>query len=420
MRIEKEKIADILKRPATLYVIVNLFVSAVGFVRSFIFMRWLGMEELGLISLAQTVMQFLSLFQFGLINGGYRLFALNKSDDQERVNNLLFSYFTLLAGVCLTVWSFVVVSGHKLIMENSLLLVSIVCGILMLMNNWLNNTLIGKQKLASINRINLLSASISVALLPIVKFFGFTGAVIVIVSQPLVFVANTLIQNKDLRPTGFLLDIKLARYVLKFGFIPFLSGIFVLINLQFERWSIAGFLGADALGRFYLVFLYNSLYLLIPVSIQNIFFPKAVNAYERNSIAEFKSLVKKELLVIFAYDALIVIVTVLLLNPAISVLFPNHINNTIYVFYLLPGLIAHSLYEVPGLILNSCVRLKPILYGSLLGSLFNVIAILSLHQMGWFTLTSMAVIKSIVLIIPCMLTTLYIVASWKKITKRND
>lgn len=419
MRIEKDQIADIIKRPATLYVIINLFVSAVGFVRSFIFMRWLGMEELGLISLAQTVMQFLSLFQFGLINGGYRLFALNKSDDQERVNNLLFSYFSLLAGVCLTIWCIVAISGHKLIMDNSLLLVSIVCGMLMLINNWLNNTLIGKQKLTSINRINLLSVIISVALLPLVKLLGFTGAVIVIVSQPLVFVANTLIQNKDLRPTRFLLDLKLVHYVLKFGFIPFLSGIFVLINLQFERWSIAGFLGAEALGRFYLVFLYNSLYLLIPVSIQNIFFPKAVNAYERSSISEFKSLVKKELLVIFAYDALIVVITILLLNPVISIVFPNHIDNTIYVFYLLPGLIAQSLYEVPGLILNSCVRLKPILYGSLLGSMFNVIAILLLHHAGWFSLTSMAVVKSIVLIIPCVLTTLYVLATWKKIVEKK-
>ena len=83
---------------------MNIFVSSVGFIRSFLFMRWLDNNELGIISLVQTVMLFLSLFQIGLVNGGYRIFALDKAEQQLDINNVLFSYFALLTGVVLTAW----------------------------------------------------------------------------------------------------------------------------------------------------------------------------------------------------------------------------------------------------------------------------------------------------------------------------
>ena len=97
-----------IKAPTTLYVVVNIFVSFVGFLRSFAFMKWLGLEELGLISLVQTVMQFIGLFQLGLINGGYRMFSLNKVKEQERVNNLLFTAFCIFLIVLLLAWTIIV------------------------------------------------------------------------------------------------------------------------------------------------------------------------------------------------------------------------------------------------------------------------------------------------------------------------
>ena len=82
----------------TLYVLINIYVSAMGFIRSIVFMKNLNMSDLGIISLVQTVMLFLGLFQIGLLNGGYRIFALNKTEQQTEINNLLFSYIILLSG----------------------------------------------------------------------------------------------------------------------------------------------------------------------------------------------------------------------------------------------------------------------------------------------------------------------------------
>lgn len=411
------KVLAILKKPTIVYIIVNILISSLGFIRSFIFMRWLGMEELGLISLAQTVMQFISLFQIGLINGGYRLFSLNKLDDQQKVNNTLFTFFTVLTSVFLFAWCIIGTSGSKIIMENDLLLISIICGVLMLTNNWLNNTLIGKQKLSEINCINIVAGLLSLFCMVSVIFVGFWGAVFSIAVQPLVFVALTLIRNKDLRPTAFYFDFKLIKYILSFGFIPFLSGIFVMINLQIERWSIATYLGTEALGCFYLVFLFNSLYLLVPSSIQNIFFPRAVKAYDQGEMSNFCDIIKKQTLAMIVYDVIVIVLTILLLGEVVAILFPKHVDNVKYVYYYLPGLLAMSFVEVTGLVLNATVRLKPILIGGLISFLSYVIIVPILISTHTMNLTAMSIQKSIALFLPFMIQLTFILLNWKSIKK---
>lgn len=401
--------------PTTLYVAVNIAVSLVGFLRSFAFMSWLGLEELGLISLAQTIMQFISLFQFGMINGGYRMFSLNKVKEQEKVNNLLFSTFGILLIIFLTVWLVIVATDNRLLMSNDLLLVAILVGILMLTNNWLNNTLIGKQKLGEINIVNLISICVSVLSLFLIYIVGFWGAIISVSVNPLCFVFLVLLRNKDLRPTGFLIEKKIIKKILGYGFIPFLSGIFVMLNLQIERWSIAGILGNKALGCFYLVFLFHTLFMLIPTSIQSIFFPRMVRSYDEGNIAESIKVIKKISLVTIVYDIAIVLVTIISLKPLVSVIFPIHIDNIIYVFLFLPGLLAWSFDSVTSLILNASLRLKVLLYAGLIGFFTNIIGIFFLKYFGYFSLETMAYLKSIVLIIPFVITFSYVCIRWKNI-----
>lgn len=397
-----------LTRPTTLYVIVNIAVSFVGFLRSFAFMRWLGLEDLGLISLAQTVMQFIGLFQIGLINGGYRMFSLNKVREQERVNNLLFTSFGIFLVVFLLVWGVIAASGNKIIMDNDLLLVSIIGGILTLTNNWLNNTLVGKQKLGEINIINVIAICASVLSLTLVYFIGFWGALISVIAHPLCFVFLTLQRNKELRPTRFYIDLELIREILHYGFIPFLSGIFVMLNLQVERWSIAAFLGNEELGCFYLVFLFQTLFMLIPTSVQSVFFPRAVRSYDEGNLLEFKNVIKKLSIVIIIYDLAIVIVTILFLKPVVSVIFPLHKENVIYVFMFLPGLLAWSFDSVLGLILNSSLRLNVLLYAGLVGFITNVVGIIFLKASGLFTLERIACLKSVILILPFVISLIYV------------
>lgn len=407
-----------LMRPTTLYIIVNITVSFVGFIRSFAFMRWLGLEELGLISLAQTVMQFISLFQLGLINGGYRMFSLNKVNEQEKINNLLFSAFGIFLIIFLCTWVVIVGTGSRVLMDNDLLLVAILAGILTLVNNWLNNTLIGKQKFREINIINILSISASILSLLLVYSIGFWGAVISVTIHPLCYVLLTLLRNKELRPTFFFIEKRIIKEILSYGFIPFLSGIFVMLNMQIERWSIAGFLGNEALGCFYLVFLFHTLFMLIPISIQSIFFPKAVCSYEDGNLPEFNNVIKKLSQVTIIYDIIILAITILLFKPVVSLVFPLYVDNVIYVYLFIPGLLASSLDSVTNLILNASLRLRIIFISSISGFIINIIGISLLVYVGEMTLGAMACLKSLVLIIPFIISLTYVISNWSGIKKK--
>lgn len=383
-------------------------------------MKWLDNPDLGVVSLVQTIIMFIGLFQFGLVNGGYRIFALDKAEQQRDINNVLFTYFGLLAVAVLIAWSILALSGSKIIIDNSLMLAALLCGILSLINNWLTNTLIGKRLIKDINIINIVSGTISPATLPLVLIMGTKGAVIALFIQPLIFVTMTLFKHKELRPSKWNFDLKLVKYILSFGFLPFLAGIFVLGNMQIERWSIAEILGTAPLGQFYLVFLYATLFVLVPTSLLNIFFPKAIKAYEQNEMVLFITLLKKHFAILIGYLVLVILVTIFVMQPFVDLLLPLHSSNTSYVYYFLPGLVFLVLSDPIAIVLNSAVKLKPMLYVGLLSVTMNISLIWLSDHFGIFTLTNMAIIKSIINSISFLTYLMYMMLSYKTIFKKAN
>lgn len=377
------------------YVIVNVGLSAFSFLRSFVFMRYLDLRELGTISLVQTIFMFIGLLQMGLVNGGYRIVSLGKTEEIEKTNNSIYTYVATLLPVGIIFCLLSAQFGWIEELTFSLLLISVVFGIFTLLNNWCQNLLIGEQKLGEVNRANIVSSSLSVLTLPLAYWIGFWGAMAVIMIQPLVYVGMTIARNKELRPTFFFFDLKYIKYILSFGFIPFLGGIFSILYLQAERWSINGVLGVEALGSFYLVFLYVSLYQLVPASINSVFFPKSVKAYAEKRYGVFKRLLKYYYLVLVTYALLITIVTILFLEPFVCFLFPNHLVGIPYVFIILPGLIMMSLIEPIGLILNSAVILKPMFVASISNLLFNIGVIVILIVLEIFSLQNISILRAI-------------------------
>lgn len=380
----------------TLYVLINIYVSAMGFIRSIVFMKNLNMSDLGIISLVQTVMLFLGLFQIGLLNGGYRIFALNKTEQQTEINNLLFSYIILLSGIAFIFWGILVITKTTLTMSNDIMLLALICGILTLTQNWLTNTLIAKRLIKDINKINIISSTIALISLPLVWIWGVFGAISVLFAQPFLFIALTLIKRKELRPSSWNFNLKLIRYVLSFGFIPFLSGICTIIILQIERWSIADILGTAALGEFYLVFLYTTLFSLIPTSILNLFFPKSVYSYETGNLYEFKRILKLHLLLLTIYLISATVLTLWLLQPVVDLILPKHSANTIYVYYFLPGAISQVLCHSFSLISAATVRLRPYLITGFSSIVMMIIFIIGAVKLNMFTLINIAIAKSII------------------------
>ena len=62
----------------TSFVLVNVVVNMAFLLRSYVSMRVLGYQDLGLAALLQTIILLVSALQFGVINGGYRCCAPNR------------------------------------------------------------------------------------------------------------------------------------------------------------------------------------------------------------------------------------------------------------------------------------------------------------------------------------------------------
>jgi O-antigen/teichoic acid export membrane protein len=386
------------KNPATFYVLVSLLVSFVGFVRAFLFMRSLGLVELGVLVFVQTIGQGIVMLQFGLINGGYRMFAGGDQGDQRQVNDFLFSVFGVLLLSLFLAWSLLAASGKVLSLSGPLLLAALLLGFVTLVANWLTNTLLGSRRIREINNINVLTMVTSVILLPVAYYGGLWGAVLGVTAQPLMFVLISLWRLPGLRPTGWLWDMALARRMLAVGFIPFVAGVFVLLNYQIERWSIASLLGKADLGRFYLVFLYATLFALVPGSVMSIFYPNALRAYQAGDLAGFRAIVRRHVLVVGGYALLVVAFSVIALPLMVALLFPAHTENVAYVYLFLPGLVALVLCDPATLIMNVTLRLRVMLWAGLCSVAILSGLIIAATMSGVFGLREMALIKSLVTI----------------------
>ena len=212
------------KKKSIYFILINVVVAFLGFVRSFVFMKFLNFEELGLLTILQTGAMFIGFFQIGLINGGYRIVALQKTDLTKKTNNVIFSYFGILF-LFLTI-IYLVNSFTNIFSDSLIFLFLLSLGFSLLVFNWLTNTLIAEGKYALLNKVNLVSAMMGVLFLPTAYYWGLYGGVFCLLIQPVVFCLCILIFSKKLRPTRYLLNIVELKEILHYGFIPFISGIF--------------------------------------------------------------------------------------------------------------------------------------------------------------------------------------------------
>jgi O-antigen/teichoic acid export membrane protein len=368
---------------------VNIFVAFLGFVRSFAFMKFFDFKELGIVTLVSTAASLIGMFQIGLINGGYRIIALGDSDSNIKVNNVLFSYFGILALLLAAFSVFVYILGFYT--NWFILLIINVMGICMLLTNWLTNTLIGASEFKRLNVANSISAFASLLCLLLAYYFGLYGALLSLLIQPIIFVSVVFLTDNKEIPTKFDLDFTYIKYILTFGFIPYLSGIFFLLYMQIERWSVNAFLGPEALGKMYLVFLTITLWVLVPTSILNLFFPKAIKFYSENDLVNFNKVIKLNSAITLAYCLGLCLIIFALASPLVKLIFPKHIPYVYLVVLALPGLVFRTLADPISLYLNSIVRLKPLFWSDVFSLFVYLCSILFLFYFKLFSLSNIVI-----------------------------
>lgn len=389
----KRKCLDI----KTIYILANIYVSFGGFLRSFVYMKQLDLYDLGLVSILQTIIMLICMLQLGLLNGGYRVFSIGHQKDTEKTNNIIFTYFLwlLLLSLCIIIFLFIL----KIKINLALALIGVVIGILTLSVNWMQNVLIAISRLKEINFLNIVSCSLAIILLPAINYTGLYGAIIIILIQPLTFCVLAFLLYVEVRPKKLEINIHYSRYLLSFGFIPFITGIFSYANIQIERWSIVYWMDTEHLGLFYLPTMYVALFLLVPNSLNNLYFPSSIKLYVEGRDEEVKNQLSKFFVMLLVYCTVAVLLTIFCADIVVMNMFPKHQVSLQFVYIIIPGLVALTLISPIGIIFNASVKLKPMLWAYLISSFITIFMIFVFVRMGNFDLKKVAIIESFVNII---------------------
>lgn len=380
------------------YVSLTLVTTFVSFFKGFILMRYLSLNDLGIITLISAVMGLFSMLQIGFLNGSYRIFCEQHKDSKD-ANDIIYTYFFIIE-VCVFIGIIIFYFLNRIdFIELLYALTASIFGVLLVFNNSIRNILIANKKVAEVNRLNLFSTITSFIFLLSVPFWGIYGALLVTFSIELVFYLMAIKRDKSLLPNKLNFNFKQYKWVLSYGFLPFISGVIITYNMQIETWSIAKFISTEALGVFYLPKLYISLFLLIPNAIIQLFYPDVVKAYTDLNFNKVKSILKKNILINTVVGLFLCIITVLFITPVISFVVPLHTVGIHFIWIIMPGLIIYTILIPLNLVFYASNILKPFLLISFIGVIFTTIGLLSAEFLNSFSLELVALIKSLFYII---------------------
>jgi O-antigen/teichoic acid export membrane protein len=300
------------------FVLVSLGVNLLFLVRSYATMQLLDYRGLGLAALLQSVMLLIGALHFGIINGGYRLICAADGEEAARLNDFVFSFIGGLALAAL-----------------------VVGGMLRLLN-----------------RVNFWSAAGSLVALGYAVVDPLPACLAAIVLQPAFFLVAALCADRRLLPRRIEVDRRLIRNVLHAGFIVFLTGIFLQVNVQIERWYVTAYLGLDALGHLYLAILFVTLFQLVPTSFDQIYLPAVVREHAADSGDGLARIMRQFFLVVAGYCALAAIAVALLARPVTALILPQYVGDLRYVYLIAPGMILFTLGAPLAIMFNVLIRYR--------------------------------------------------------------
>lgn len=378
------------------YVAITTMVSLLSFARNLLFMKTLGLPELGQIAMMQTLIMLVGFAQLGLINGAYIQYAARDEAINGNMVNLLSTCLLILLPLCTVLFVVLMTSTDtpKLVLPATLAF-GFAAGIATLASNWLNNTLVADGLLLTSNRVNIGAVALSLGLALLSYPYGINVACLSILAQPVTVALTILVLRPQLRPTRITLDRETLTLVLRLGFMPFLSGLAVLAMHQVERWTIAAELGATALGEFYLVIMFTTFFTLIPVALMNVHFPQAKRAHtsgQSNQLMEISKRHSRDLLIYF----LVVSLALFAFAPTlVNWLVPDAASSTHLLYYALPALILFTMRDSASLVLFSTGKVKPILNTAATTLGLFWLGLLLLAKIGAFTLASVLLVRAL-------------------------
>lgn len=340
------------------YIAVTVLSSVVTFIKSYLFMDTLTKVDLGYMALFQSMILIVNFFQMGVLYGGYRIISFSISR-QRKVNDAVVTYLFLL----LVAFFFVFFVLNFFISINWFWTIGMIVGLLSLWSNWISNMYVALGRTNKLSLITLISIGLSFIALPLLYSYSIYGAITLIALQPIFFVLLSYFFNKDFK---FKINFKSAVYfklIIKLGFIPFVTGVLHYINLQIERWVIGIDLGVKALGDYYLVFVYVSLFAVIPNALGTLNFPKfmKVLSQDKNDFKNLVKIFKLYYLEIILYLVVIGFSTFCIMPWIIKLILPMHQTGVHYVQIIFIGLVVFTLIDPISFIINAKLHYRELL-----------------------------------------------------------
>ncbi|MBA4804663.1 MAG: hypothetical protein H2038_08450 [Brevundimonas sp.] len=341
----------------SMFVAVSLGVNLVLVGRSYVTMQVLDYRDLGLAGVLQSIVLLLGVMQFGFLNGGYRLLCSAQDAEARRINDLVFSFIGTLALAAVVI----TLAATPLLRSPDVILVTwlgVVGGIATLTRTWLMNHMIARGELSRVNRVNLVSAAGSVAMLVFIPVAPLTACLAAVVAQPIIFVLGAIVADRSMIPGRFEFSRPLVRDVIRAGFVMFLVGVFLQVNFQFERWYVTGLLGLEAMGHLYLATLFITLFQMVPVSLDQIFLPPIVRSEAAGDEAAVRGALRQFFLVELAYCIAAGAAVGLLAEPTLGAILPQYVGDLRYVYIVLPGLLLITLSAPFSIMFNVLIRYR--------------------------------------------------------------
>lgn len=387
----KLNLKQLFDNPRISYIALNITLSGLSFVRSFISIKYLDFFDLGLVGIVQMLMMIMSMLQLGIVSGGYKLFSVYSHN--ENINNTVSTYIVGMMAVSLPVMlTVLMVEGTSI----WIVLFGVMVGALSLYNNWLNCMMLARGDYKQLNRYNLASALGSFLTLPAIYFWKLYGVLLGTAITPVIFFLMALSSMEYLRPKKFRVRWAMFCLLLYYGFVPYLTSTFYLINVQIERWAIVRILSVEELGRLSLCLIISAAFMIVPTSISNLYFPSAMKAYASGDNKTFKSIMKRYAILILGYGALFVTVTALTVHLLVPVFYPKHIPQIPLVYWMLPSLFFTGASTILTIIFNVTFKYRAIITVNVVSVLSMIGGIVFILHSGFRKLQYFVALESIV------------------------
>lgn len=273
---------------------INLFVNAaIQLAYGPILIRILGKSEYGLYTLVGSVINYLTLFGFGL-NGTYiRFYSRYKSQKDEKkiaeMNGMYFSVFVilgLLAFVCGIVLSLFpeAVFGSKLTSEElakaRILLIILSANLFLTFPNSVYNSIITAHEKFIFQRIISLMGYIFNPVLGIICLLAGYKAVAICIITTVVTLAKVVTNGyyvKKYISVSFhfgVMDFALIREIAVFSFFIFLNMIIDQVNWSTDNYILGRVKGTSEVALYGVGSTINTIYLSISSAISSVFIPR--------------------------------------------------------------------------------------------------------------------------------------------------